>query len=232
MINFIRITSFLVAIVILLSSVFYIDAEQELAQAQQAFNQGDMDQTLRLARRANFASSDNNIKISAYYLQAKAAAKMQQTNTGKAYLDQLLSLDPNNIKAILFRGKLQLQLGDHQNAITDLNKGLTLASGKFHRKTIAYYHTQRGYAYLGLKLLTEAKKDAHTAIKSSLKLPEAHDLLSKVLEKKGDIKGALDECELAYNLSIERHKTFFMTPEGRKLSDRLVNLKVKYLMAK
>jgi hypothetical protein len=63
-------------------------------------------------------------------------------------------------------------------------------------------------------------------------LPEAHDLMSKVLEEKGDIKQALEECEKAYQLTIKKDKMLIFTPEGQKLSDRLVALKVKYLQSK
>ena len=63
-------------------------------------------------------------------------------------------------------------------------------------------------------------------------LSDAHDLMSKVLEINGAIKEALEECELAYQLALKKNKRFFMTPKGRKLSDRLVNLKVKYIHIK
>jgi len=109
MVNFIRISSILIAIIMIISSIFYIDGEQELSQAQQAFNKGDMDQALRMSRRSNFAFSDNSQKIAAYYLQAKAATKMDRISTAKGYLDQLLSLDKNNIKGLLFRGKVHVQ---------------------------------------------------------------------------------------------------------------------------
>ena len=63
MVNFIRMASILIAIIMTITSIFYIDDEQELAQAQKAFNQGDMDQALRMARRANFAFSDKDKKF-------------------------------------------------------------------------------------------------------------------------------------------------------------------------
>ena len=232
MINFIRIVTFLVAVAVTIFSIFYIDAEQELAQAKQAYRVGDMDQTLRMARRANRAFSNNDKKVDAYFLQAKAATKMNWDKTAKNYLDRLLSLEPESVGALLLRGKLNRQLGENELAVTDIDKGLLRASGNITTNARAYYHTQRGLAYLALKQLSDAAGDATIAINLSEKLPEAHDLMSKVFEEKGDIKNALNECELAYKLAIEKDKLSFMTPEGRILSDRLVELRSKYLLSK
>ncbi len=232
MINFIRIVTFIVAVVITIISIFYIDAEKELVQAKQAYRAGDMDQTLRLARRANRAFSDNDKKVDAYFLQAKAAAQMDWDKTAKTYLDRLLSIEPENAGALLLRGKLNRQLGNNKLAVADIDKGLILASDNITMDARAYYRTQRGLAHLALKQTSKAYDDATIAINLSGKLPEVHDLMSKVFEEKGDIKKALDECKLAYKLSIEKDKLSFMTPEGQKLSDRLVELRGKYLLLK
>ncbi len=232
MINFIRILTFVVAVVITLASIFYIDAERELVQAQNAFRSGDMDQALRMARRANRAFTENDKKIEAYFLQAKAATKMDWDNAAKTYLNRLLSLDSENIGALLLRGKISHQLGDNKNALIDLDKGLMRASDNISNNARAYYLTQRGLTHLELAQIEKASNDANTAINLSEKLPEAHDLMSKVFEKKGEIKKALDECELAYKLSIEKDKLSFTTPEGRELSNRLVSLRGKYLLSK
>jgi len=56
--------------------------------------------------------------------------------------------------------------------------------------------------------------------------------MSKVLEEKGDIKNALEECQKAYYLAQEKDQRSFMTPEGRKLSDRVIYIKGKYLLSK
>jgi Tfp pilus assembly protein PilF len=77
-----------------------------------------------------------------------------------------------------------------------------------------------------------AEKEAVKAISLNERLPEPHDLMSRVYEKKGNIKAALDECERAYQLSVQRDKLSFMTPEGRKLSDRLVNLRAQNIRLK
>jgi tetratricopeptide (TPR) repeat protein len=233
MIKFVRIASFLLAAVITVFSIFYIDAEQELAQAKSAYRSGDMDQALRKARRANRAFSEDENKISAYYVQARAAAKMNWTEKAKDYLDELLSLDAENINGLLFRGELSLQFGENQAALVDLDKGITLAKGNnISDNNLAYSLSKRGLAKLQLNQIIEAEQDAKEAIQLSAKLPETHDLMSKVLEEKGDIKAALDECEQAYELTIEKNKMSIFTPEGQELSDRLVALKVKYLQSK
>lgn len=232
MINLVRILTFIVAVVITIYSIFYIDADWELAQAKQAYKVGDMDQALRMARRANRAFYKDDKKIAAFYLQARAASKMNWDKKAKVYLDRLLSIDEENTRALLYRGELEFQLGKNQDALCDLNKGLNTAPDNISVKTRVYYLTQRGLTYLALNQPIKAENDAVKAINLAEKLPEAHDLMSKVFEEKGEIKKALDECERAYKLSIEKNKLSFMTPEGRILSDRLVNLRGKYLLSK
>jgi tetratricopeptide (TPR) repeat protein len=229
MIKFVRVASFLIAVVVTIFSIFFIDAEHELAQARSAYRSGDMDQALRKARRANRALSDDERKISAYYVQARAASKMEWTEKAKDYLDELLSLDPNNVSGLLFRGEIALQLRENETALHDLDKGIAQSKENIKPNDLAYSLSKRGLAHLALNQTDEAEADAKRALQLSVNLPEAHDLMSRVYENKGEIKNALAACERAYQLSIERNKLSFLTPEGRELSDRLVDLKVKAL---
>ncbi len=230
MIRFIRILTFLVAIILLIISVFHVNTGRELALARQAYRSNDMDQTIRLARRVIFAASNNNNKTKAFFLLAKASAKMEHADLAKKSLDRLLKADSQNIRALLFRGELEYLLGDYQQAIADLDKGLDGAKDLLSKNQKSYYYTQRGLAYLAIKQTENAEKDASIALDLNFGLPEAWDLESRVLETSGNIKGALKACEKAYHLSIDRDKLSFMTPKGQKLSDRLVKLKVQYLM--
>lgn len=232
MIKFVRIASFLIAVVVTVFSIFLVNGEQELSEAQSAYRSGDMDQAIRKARRANRAFSESDKKVSAYYLQARAAAKMNWTEKAKDYLDELLSLNQESVSGLLFRGEVALQLGQNQQALHDLNKGITLATGKINDEVLAYSLSKRGLVYLALNQTNEAETDARKALQFATNLPEAHDLMSRVYEKKGDIKMALQECEKTYQLAIEKDRLSFLTPEGQKLSDRLVDLRVKALQAK
>ena len=232
MIKWVRIVTLFIAAVVTIFSIFYVDSDRELAQAQQAFRGGDMDQALRRARRANGAFSEKDKKVQAYYLQARAASKMNWKGKAQNYLDQLLSLSPNNISGLLFRGELSLHQGENQEALFDLNKGIALGKGKISQQDLAYFLSKRGLAELELGQTNKAVTDAGEALQLAPNLPEAHDLMSKVWEAQGNIKKALAECERAYQLSMEKNKLAFMTPDGRKLSDRLVSLKVKALQTK
>ncbi len=232
MIKFVRIASFLIAAVITVFSIFYIDADQELAQANSAFRSGDMDQALRMARRANRAFSENDRKVKAYYLQARAASEMNWTEKSKDYLDELLSLDQENVSGLLFRGEIALRLGQNESALRDLDKGIALASENINQNNLAYSLSKRGLVHLNLNQINEAEVDAENALQLSANMPEAHDLMSKVFEGKGDIKRALNECEKAYQLTIAKNKMSIFTPEGQELSNRLVALKVKNLQSK
>ena len=232
MIKLVRVLTFLLAIVITIFSIFYIDAEQEFTTAQAAFRSGDMDQALRKARRANRALSENKKKVNTYYLQARATSKMNWTNKSKDYLDALLSLDQENIRGLLFRGEILHQLGENKKALFDLDEGIALAIGNINPNSLAYFLSIRGLVHLSLSQLTEAEVDAKEAIKLSINLSETHDLMSKIYEENGAIKKALEECELAYQLALKKNKCFIMTPKGRKLSDRFVSLKVRYMQTK
>ncbi len=229
MIKFVRIFTFLLAAILTVVSIFYMDAEQEFALAQRAFRKGDNDQALRLARRANRAFSADADKTEAYYLQALAAEKMGWTEKAVYYLDKLLKLDSVKVEALLFRGELNYRLDECNNALKDLNKGLDLTSNRLPKNKQAYYYSQRGLAYLSVNKLDDAENDAFEALSLYEKSSEAHDLMSKVYEQKGNIELALDECEKAYNLMIEKDKLSFMTPKGKALSERLVDLRVKKL---
>ena len=227
MIKFVRIATFIIAAIITIVSIFYVDPNAELAKARQAYGKGDMDQALRMARRANWAFSEDNGKTEAFYLQAKAASKMNWKSAAIGYLNQLLSLDNENARALLFRGELKYQLGNSEEAVSDLDRGLSLAPQNTSKPSLAYYRSQRGLAYLALGQQDEAQSDAISALNLAANLSEAHDLMSKVYEEKGDLEKALAECEQAYQLAVERDKLSFMTPKGQELSNRLVDLKVK-----
>lgn len=226
MINFIRIITFVVAVAILFFGFFYINPEEELEKAHRAFYAGDMDQTLRLAGRADFAFKEDAGKTEALFLQAQAAIKMDWNKKAKDYLDELLSIDGNNIQALFLRGKLENKSGNYEDAIADFKRGFNL-NGKVSDQTKAYYHALFGMALLSSGDLDKADEQAVKSLKLNNTLPEAHDLKSKIYEKRGDIRKALEECEKAYQMSSDRNKLFFTTPEGRELSDRLVDLRVK-----
>jgi tetratricopeptide (TPR) repeat protein len=232
MIHIIRTLTFLIAIAFIIASIFYANPDRELTGAHQAYQLGDMDQTLRLARRAYFSSENDQKKTDALYLVAKASNKMGRIDVAKKYLDKLLALDPTNIRTLLYRGELEYLLGDTRQALSDLNKGLNGSIENLSKSTQAYYHAQRGLSYLTLQNTDKAEEDAHTAMALDPELPDAWDLMSKVLEVREDIKGAYEACEKAYNLSIARNKLSFMSPKGRKLSDRLVKLRVKLISDK
>ncbi|WP_297085859.1 tetratricopeptide repeat protein [uncultured Draconibacterium sp.] len=232
MIKFVRIVSFLIAVLVTVVSIFFIDAEQELSEAQAAYRSGDIDQAIRKARRANHAFSDNNKKTSAYYVQAKAAAQMNWTNKSADYLDDLLRLNPEHVSGLLLRGEIRIQQGDNSGALEDINKGLELASENISGNRLAYALSKRGLAFLALNQVDNAENDARKAIQLSAKLPEAYDLMSRVMEQKGDFERAVAACDKAYKLLLEKDRFAMITPEGQQLSERLVHLKVKYLQSK
>ena len=232
MIKFVRIASFLLAAIITIISIFYLNPEEELALARAAYKSGDMDQAVRNARRASSASNDDKEKISALYIQARAASKLNWTKKSVDYLDKILSINQEHLSSLLFRGQLLQQLGHNKEALIDLNHGLDLGKGNMSSNQYAYFLSKRGLAHLALKQNSEAEEDAREAIADAPKLPDGYLLMSHVMEEKEEHKEAFRACEKAYQLSVERDKYSILTPEGRELSQRVVDLKVKYLLAK
>ncbi len=232
MIKFVRILTFLLAAVITVISIFYVDSEQQLAEAKAAYRTGDMDQAIRKARRASYAFNDDDGKISALYIQARAASKLSWTKKSVDYLDELLSINQEHLSGLLFRGKLLQQLGQNKEALNDLNHGLELGKGNISNNQYAYFLSKRGLVYLALKQNNKAEEDAQEAITKAPKLPDGYLLMSHVMEEKDEQKEALRACEKAYQLSVERDKYSILTPKGQELTQRLVDLKVKYLHSK
>ncbi len=231
MIKFIRILTIIIALAVIVIGVFFVNPDKEMEKAYAAYRAGDMDQAIRMGRRTAIFSSGNEQKADALLLMSRAAEKMNWTHKAVDYLNRLLSVDNENIIALMRRGKLENDLGEYQKALVDLDKAFN-SGVQISVKTSAKYLTQRGFSYLALKILDKAEKDAVTAIKFNEDFPEAHDLLSKVYETKGLMRESLRECELAYQLSLKKDKLFFTTPEGKKLSDRLVKLRALNLHSK
>ncbi len=228
----VRIFTFISAIILLVISIFYVDANRELARAHIAYRACDTDQALRLSRRVSFSFAGKNQKTEALYLAAKTAAGAGRINIAEKYLNRLLRSDPVNTLALLYRGEIECLLGKYQKSIADLNKGLRKSQDNISGSKQAHYLTQRGLAFLATGETAKAEKDAQTALSLDSGLPDAWDLKSKILETKNDIQGAYLACQKAYDLSIARNKLSFMTPKGRKLSDRLVKLKAQSILEK
>lgn len=232
MIKFVRVASFLIAAVVTVFSIFLIDGEQELADAQAALSSGDMDQAIRMARRANRALDDEDKKASAYYVQARAAQKMQWNAKAKQYLTELLEMNENHVSGLLFKGELEYQSGNYTTAIAVLNKGLDLAAGKMSDKNLAYSLANRGLVYLELNELEKAKKDVQKVLQLAPKSHTSLNFLSHFYEKQGNYKKAVEACDKAYKLLLEKDRYAVVSPQGRYYSDRLVELKVKHLQSK
>lgn len=232
MIKFVRIASFLLAALVTVFSIVFIDGDRELSGARIALKNGDMDQAIRMARRANRAFFDDDKKTSAYYVQARAAQNMQWTAKAKDYLDALLELNSNHIGGLLFRGEIQYITGNYTNALNDLDKGIDLASGKISEKNLAYSLSNRGLVYVQLNQIDKAEKDVQHVLKLAPNSHKTYDLISYVYEKKGDYKKAVEACDKAYKLLIEKDRYAVVSPEGRQYSDRLLDLKIKYLQNK
>jgi tetratricopeptide (TPR) repeat protein len=147
----------------------------------------------RLARRATDLGKDDAVALcwGGYALSYVAG----DVDSGRVYIDQALSLNPNLAAAWNFSGWIRIMLGEHQSAIERFERALRLSPRDptvFHMRTgIAYasllaghYNTAslvardalRGQTWLGgLRILAASKALAG-------QLDEAREAIDRLLE--------------------------------------------------
>ncbi len=111
----------------------------------------DYTQLLRLAR---------NTTSRAFMLQSRAESLVTLGRYREAVADYsaLIKISPKNIDYYHLRGRTRNYLGDHENALIDLNRAVAA------RPKIRRYLKDRGWAHLGLKSYDKAIADFGAAI--------------------------------------------------------------------
>ena len=227
----IRIITFIAAVFLLVLSIFYVNPEEEMARAKAAYESHDFDQSMRLARRAKLFFSQKD-KVLAALLISRSAVKMKKPGVALNYLDEAQKEDPKNSAVFLFKGDIELKAGYLKQAAADISKGLELGGETIADKYKAYFIARCGIAYALDKNTAVAEKNMIKAFTLYPSLPEAFQLKSYVLENKGEISGALKALEKANKLYLDRNSLYFMSDDGQKLSNRLIDLRVKNLQKK
>ncbi len=226
----VRLATLLGALVALAALVWPPPPARELASARLAYRAGDLDQCLRLARRA-VALGRGTVarRLDSLALQARAALDLGRPDMARRYLRGMLALDPSRPRAYLMRGSIRLRRGEPSGALADLDRGLELAgrTGKRDSPFLAPYYARRGMANLALGRLQQARRDAEQARRGDPDQPEVHQLLSKLEERDKRWLEALKEAETAFRLAQERHGLFFLNEQGQKWLKRLLWLRLK-----
>ena len=226
----VRLVTLLAALSALAVLVWPSSPQRDLKLAGMAYRARDLDQALRLARRAAALGGDDlELRLEALGIQARAALALKRPDMAQAYLDRMLALDPNQPLPYLMRGSLKLRQGDQAGALADLDRGLALASagGKDRASFLAPYYARRGRANLALGRVQPARRDIERALAANPRDPEAHQLMSKIEERAKRWRPALVEAEKALRLALARDRFFFMKPQGKKWLKRLVWLRMK-----
>jgi tetratricopeptide (TPR) repeat protein len=226
MIKTVKIITFIAALLLLLLSIFYINPEEEMARARTAYKLHDFDQSMRFARRAKVFLSAKD-KTFAYLLISRSAVKMKRADVALYYLDEALKTNPKNSAVLLFKGDTELRAGYLKQAAADISKGLEFGGDSLADKHKAYYMARRGIAYALDQDTAAAEQNMIKAFAFYPLLPEAFELKSYVLENKSEVSGALKALEKAHKLYLERNSLYFMSDDGRKLSERFIDLRVK-----
>ncbi len=226
----VRIATLLGALGTLVVLVWPPAPAQDLRLARLAYRAGDLDQCLRLARRAvALGRGSLALRLDSLGLRARAALDLGRSDMARSYLDRMLALDPNQARAYLMRGSIRLRMGEATGALADLDRGLALAAGAKGRSIpfLASYYARRGMANLALGRLEPARRDAGLARRSDPRHPEGHQLSSKIEEKRKRWREALIEAELAFDLAQRKDSFFFTSSQGQRWMKRLVWLRLK-----
>lgn len=219
----------LVAIFSMLGGLLFTSTGQLLQQARRAVSKQDSDQALRLGRRVLYSPfSSREEKQSALSLLAITAYRMSHPKLAIEYLDQLLEQETDQPFPWLMRGRIHQQLGQMDKALNDLDKGFSLIQHPEDPALIPYY-TARAYVSLSDDQSQAAMQWAHKGLALNAQAPGPHLLLSELYQKQGKPKLALAEAERAYSLLQHRNSSFILTPEARKLGERLTELRIEAL---
>jgi tetratricopeptide (TPR) repeat protein len=212
------------SLVFVLGSALCFDPERDLEAARRGFRSGDMDQAMRLARRAAFFGDDDG---AALHLVARAAERLGRPGRARDVLDRLLVVHPEHARALLFRGELRMEGDDLNGALSDLNRGLTLVQNKGAGwpRSMAGYLARRGMVLHDLGKREEALRDLTTAMSMGGKDPWPHLLASRIFEDRGRFMEALQEHEKGLVLLRARNRNFFLVPKYGHLTRRLVYLR-------
>lgn len=210
MITKVRVMSFLVAIVIVFFSVFWVDPAEELALARYAVRHYDDDQAMRHARRVAWGN-DQTLTQSAYAIELTIATDRKQYDYALRVLNKWLDSNPECVNCYLRRGDIYYQKKQFKQALDNFNQGLGLLDTIENK--YSYYFTRRGLAQVALGNLALASRDAKTALSLNNASPLAHFLMSQLLNLGGDIKGAAEQAKIAYDLG-KMPARFFSSEEG------------------
>ncbi len=211
-------------------TAFDHNPESDMDTGWRAFRAGDMDSALRMARLAALLSGQDAKEWRASQeLQARAALKLKRTEYAHGVLDRLLAVHPDHVGGLQLRGEIRLKAGDPKGALADLTrsqKSGAKGDAKPH-KSQAPHLARLSQAFLATGDLKSAVRDLKLAYKLDPRHPQVLYTASLVLEKQGQILPALEFMERAIPAANRREQGFFLSPEGKKWTARLVLLRRK-----
>ncbi|NCC25897.1 MAG: tetratricopeptide repeat protein [Deltaproteobacteria bacterium] len=224
----VALVTFLGALVFVFGAAFGFDPARDLKAAGLLSRAGDLDQAMRLARRALFFGNATE-QIQALGLLAGAAEKSGRLDRAESYARRLLTLDAGNPRGHLLMGEFRMRSGDPAGALAFLDLGLELAGGESRNrpKSMAPHLARRGLALFELGRVEEAGRDADMAMALDPRDPAPHFLVGRLFEAEGLYLEALEEWELGVALLKDRDRYFFLNSEGEGVIEQLILLRMK-----
>ena len=135
--------------------------------------------------------------------RAIAAMRGQQWKAARTSWEAVLKLEPDNAAALSNLGKVQVQLGDFENARATLEKATVL------KPALVDSWLTLGQAYLELKAPMMAISATTRGVAENPGDPRSHNILATVLKRVGWTDGAEAELQKALDLDPDYSEAHF-----------------------
>jgi Tfp pilus assembly protein PilF len=132
------------------------------------------------------------------YWVARLDYDARQYPAAIARLKRVIELDPKMMRAYDTLGLCQDYLGHFDEAIKSYNTAVEL--NRVQAKPSPWPHVDLAISQVSINQLPEAEKSLQEALRYDEHLPQAHYQLGRVLEMRGDLRGAVDELKQAVAL--------------------------------
>ncbi len=129
-----------------------------------------------------------------YLKQGELLMQQEKYADSITYLDRVIKLNPNSLRAYIARGRDFNRLGLSRKAIEDCDKALALDPGNI------YVLANRGNSYDSLGMYKEAIDDYNRAISINPKYSFAFSSRAYAFEKLGQFQDALDDYTTAFQI--------------------------------
>ena len=144
---------------------------------------------------------DNGIDEMGLFILAKSYDKLGKTEEAKKIYKTILTMNPNNKRAVLELGRVYVKEYDADNAEKEFKKYIKLDNDK-----TPHARLELGKLYAGMKRYDEGEEELQKSIKIDRdKTPHARLELGKLYEKQGRVYDAENEFKISAVIDKDQH---------------------------